>query len=103
MRFKNCKHKNLRVEADFADPIWCSDCDTNFELEEFPISNELVKELSSWALEYPEIFELAESEYEDIEIIKGEHNFRGKILKEKLQQELINTDILSVTFRSIRL
>jgi hypothetical protein len=103
MRFENCKHKNLRVEADFTDPIWCSDCDKNFELEEFPISKELIDELNSWALEYPEIYDLTENNSKDIEIIKREHNSRGIHLKEKLQQELINTDVSSVTFRSIRL
>ncbi|MFD0048385.1 hypothetical protein ACFVHQ_03430 [Actinomycetes bacterium NPDC127524] len=103
MRFKNCKHKNLRVEADFTDPIWCSDCDMNFELEEFPISKELIDELNSWALEYPDIYDLAENNSKDIEIIKLEHNSRGMNLKEKLQQELINTVVSSVTFRPIRL
>ncbi|MEW9110016.1 MAG: DUF5071 domain-containing protein [Cytobacillus gottheilii] len=47
--------KEIKVEGDMgADPIWCSRCGCNFDLEELPISDALKDELSSWSLKYGE-------------------------------------------------
>ncbi|WP_240056685.1 DUF5071 domain-containing protein [Bacillus mesophilum] len=47
--------KEIKVEGDMgADPIWCSRCGCNFDLEELPISDALKEELSSWGLTYGE-------------------------------------------------
>ncbi|MFJ7371087.1 hypothetical protein ACIQVU_16895 [Lysinibacillus sp. NPDC098008] len=45
----------LKIEGDVgADPIWCSRCGCNLDLEEVPISERLTEELLSWATKYGE-------------------------------------------------
>ena len=49
MSWEKCKHDNYKIEADFsADPIWCVRCSWNFDLDDFPLSEGLKKELIRW-------------------------------------------------------
>ncbi|WP_310793587.1 hypothetical protein [Salipaludibacillus neizhouensis] len=50
---ENGETHDIRIEGDVgADPIWCNRCSCNLDLEDFPVSEELAKELSYWALKY---------------------------------------------------
>ncbi|KAB8137831.1 hypothetical protein F9U64_07810 [Gracilibacillus oryzae] len=45
----------IKLEADIgADPLWCFHCGINLDLEDFPISDRLKKELMAWTLGYGE-------------------------------------------------
>jgi hypothetical protein len=34
---------DLKLEADFSpDPLWCKKCGCNLDIDEFPLSNEIV-------------------------------------------------------------
>jgi hypothetical protein len=94
MRFKNCKHKNLKLEADFTDPIWCVDCHWNFEVDDFPISEVLVEEINEWAVKYVEIYDMVDSRKQDAAAIKREHNNMGRTMTERLQKELDDRTII---------
>ncbi|PGZ90449.1 hypothetical protein [Bacillus sp. AFS029533] len=87
--FKNkCSHDELyRVEADFADPIWCAKCNWNFDIDDFKISEELYRELISWVLDYQKSVDLfkAPALPEDKKV---KHNEKGTLLAKKVQIEL---------------
>jgi hypothetical protein len=96
MFFKSkCNHVVYKLEADLADPIWCADCNWNFDLEELPLSEELIKELVQWILDYKKMNEVKVST-ESIKIMKAKHNEWGEKLRDKVQQEL--GDSISVIF-----
>lgn len=45
--------KNLKLEGDAGtDPIWCNQCGFNLNLEEVPLSHELITELDLWMRGY---------------------------------------------------
>lgn len=80
----------LKVEGDVgADPIWCNQCGCNVDLEDIPISIELKKELSEWAIKYGEwidwdLDQIIENGVEKEE----EHNRQGAYLTGKVKLEL---------------
>jgi len=76
-----------RVEADFADPIWCANCNWNFDIDDLPLTEELDRELTSWVLDYQNSVDLfkAPSLPEDKKI---KHNEIGELLAKKVQIEL---------------
>lgn len=73
----NCEFtKNFKLEADFsADPIWCNVCGCNFDIDEFPLTEDLKDELYKWTEQYKKTS------------VK-EHNAIGQKLTEKVQKEL---------------
>lgn len=86
--FKNkCSHEIYKVEADFADPIWCAKCNWNFDIDDIPLSEELDRELTLWVLEYQNSVDLfkAPSVTADKKI---KHNEKGTLLAKKVQIEL---------------
>ncbi|MDV2686494.1 hypothetical protein RYX56_19165 [Alkalihalophilus lindianensis] len=81
---------HLKVEGDVgADPIWCDRCGHNFELEEFPITNELKIELMEWATKYGEWidWDLDKLIPNGVEM-EEKHNKQGDYLTEKVKREL---------------
>lgn len=80
----------LKVEGDVgADPIWCSQCGCNFDLDDIPISNELKRKLSEWATRYGEWIDWdLDQIIENGVDIEEEHNRQGSYLTEKVKLEL---------------
>jgi hypothetical protein len=88
MLFKNkCNHTEYKLEADFADPVWCAKCSWNFDIEDLKISEELQKQLVFWVQEYIKIKNLKGSP-EEIMSMKLNFNKWGEMLKVKLELEL---------------
>ncbi|MGV8981142.1 hypothetical protein [Clostridium sp.] len=84
--FCNQKNYDLILEANYgADPIWCRKCGCNLDLDIFPLSQELIKELVNWVKNYSNLV-LDESEY--IYEVSKQHNKEGLKLLEKVQKEL---------------
>ncbi|TYR79316.1 hypothetical protein FZC66_14485 [Priestia megaterium] len=87
---ENGKTATLKVEGDVgADPIWCSECGCNYEVENFCLSTELQEQLTEWAGDYGAWFDwetdtLIENGIEMEQL----HNKRGKALTEQLEKEL---------------
>ena len=82
-----CKEQSydLMLEADIgADPIWCSKCGCNLDIDDVPLSQELKKELYIWVENYSETV-LDESEY--VYKVAQNHNKIGLKLLEKVQKE----------------
>lgn len=82
--------KDIKIEGDVgADPFWCNRCGCNMDIEEVPISYELAKELSSWAMKYGEWIDWSEDKLlpNGIEL-EDEFNQTGIILTEKVRKEL---------------
>lgn len=53
---EKCKHPALNVEADFsADPLWCSVCGYNLDIDDFPLTEELKEELFNWIQNFKEV------------------------------------------------
>ncbi|MBD8006800.1 hypothetical protein [Bacillus norwichensis] len=76
----------LKVEGDIgADPIWCSQCGANCDLEEIPVSKELKRELREWASMYGEWtnWDLDKLIPNGVEM-ENEHNIQGAKLTEKV-------------------
>lgn len=80
----------LKIEGDVgADPIWCSRCGCNLGIEDVPISDELAKELSYWAIKYGEWIEWDIDKLLPNGIELEDHfNQIGLVLTEKVKQEL---------------
>lgn len=84
------KTEDIKIEGDIgADPIWCSKCGCNFDLEEFSISADLKVELSSWGMKYGEWFDWDREEYlPNGEMLEEEFNKEGELLAAKVIKEL---------------
>lgn len=88
-----CEEKktfNVKVEGDLgADPIWCDLCYSNLDIEDAPLSKSLRAELMRWAWKYGEWMDW-EKEVLDPDGLqmKEKHNALGKLLSERVQEEL---------------
>lgn len=49
---KSGETRELLLEADTADPIWCRSCRCNLDMEDLSLSKELQIELETWASNY---------------------------------------------------
>ncbi|MGM0843916.1 MAG: hypothetical protein ACQEUT_02980 [Bacillota bacterium] len=80
----------LKVEGDVgADPIWCTQCGCNFDLENIPISKELKNELMDWVIKYGEWIDWDKDKLTPNGIeMEAEHNKQGVKLTEKVKGEL---------------
>ncbi|WP_245183632.1 MULTISPECIES: hypothetical protein [Lentibacillus] len=80
------------MEADYsADPLWCSKCGCNLDIDDFPLSDELKSELMNWVIEYGEILEqtdYGEKIKRDTAILVKSHDEKGLSLYQKLKFEL---------------
>jgi hypothetical protein len=95
---KRCNHqRSYKVEADFADPIWCAECNWNIDIDDLPISEELKKDFVKWEVEYQkEMSLLKEQESEHFQEFVSKHNDEGRRLAERLIREL--GENISITF-----
>ncbi|MFP3125632.1 hypothetical protein OH784_23390 [Ectobacillus funiculus] len=76
-----------KLEADFsADPIWCAECSYNFDLDDFPVSEGLKKELIRWAVAFQEVVDLYGSAPRQ-DAVKA-HNDWGRLLTAQVKSEL---------------
>ncbi|KWW17623.1 MULTISPECIES: hypothetical protein [Peribacillus] len=86
------------VEADYeTDPLWCENCGANLDIDVLPVSQNLMKEVEKWAINYGEWMDWEN----DRLMVKGEylemkHNEIGQSLTMKIKEEL---EGLSVVFK----
>lgn len=88
-----CKCKQITkitLEADFgSDPIWCSVCGYNLDLEELEISEELRQAIFIWENQFGEWLDLETDELEeDKQPLEEAFNLRGQELLMQLQKQL---------------
>ncbi|WP_409250776.1 hypothetical protein V1502_11430 [Bacillus sp. SCS-153A] len=81
---------DLKVKGDVgADPIWCSKCGTNLELEELGLSKELEEKLLKWANDYGEWIDWIKDELVKNGVeMEEEHNTKGRELTDCVIKEL---------------
>lgn len=86
---QNYSITNLNLEADFADPLWCAKCGHNLDLENLPISPQLMKEIEEWSIRYGKWIDLDTDTIVDNGIeLENKHNSEGLKIYEKLKYEL---------------
>lgn len=89
--FCSCeKLTHIKVEADFyTDPLWCSICGYNLDIDAFPLRELLKERLISWITEYETLLEehsnTLPSEYE---FNKRRHNQVGLELTEEIKKDI---------------
>lgn len=87
---KNCKHTSYKFEADFAaDPIWCNECGENFDIEEFPLTDELQEKLMQWISEYGKWIDLETDSLTEngLKLVEN-HNEKGIQLFQEVKKQL---------------
>lgn len=89
--FCSCERlTHIKVEADFyTDPLWCSICGYNLDIDEFPL-RELIKEkLMLWGEKYEDVLEenSHQSSFE-YELNKREYNQVGLELTEEIKKDI---------------
>ncbi|EON73461.1 hypothetical protein [Lysinibacillus sphaericus] len=86
----------LILEGDFgADPLWCGQCLANLELENLPLNDALLAELTSWMCNFGEWIDLEiDSFVEGKEHLAKVHDDQGTILAQQVASALG----ISVTF-----
>lgn len=91
------KTKHILFEADFADPIWCADCN----MDDFPVSAALRLRVERWTEDYGKWLDWERDKLKpDAETIEENFNNEGKLLSVAIQQELHD---LTITYRPSRL
>lgn len=100
----HCVHCNkslikLILEGDFgADPLWCGQCLANLELDDLPLSDSLITELTAWMCDFGEWIDIEKDSFiEGTEHLAQEHDKRGAQLAQKVADELGSG--VTVTFR----
>lgn len=91
MSLCQCKElKHLKIEADIgADPLWCNNCHSNLEVDEFPLSKALKKELFEWIDAYGTWIDWEKDGIVPNGVaLEEQHNERGEELTKKVKQEL---------------
>ncbi|MGE6259085.1 hypothetical protein ACQKCU_14455 [Heyndrickxia sporothermodurans] len=86
-----CEYTNsFKLEADFStDPIWCNVCGWNLDIEEFPLSDSLQKELLEWVSEYGKWIDLETDSLKENGLkLQGNHNKKGLQLFQKVKKQL---------------
>lgn len=89
--FCSCERlTHIKVEADFyIDPLWCSICGYNLDMDEFPL-RELIKEkLMLWVEKYEDVLEenSHQSSFE-YELNKRDYNQVGLELTEEIKKDI---------------
>ena len=69
----------LLIEGDFgADPLWCGQCLANLELEDIPLSEALLTELTTWMCDFGEWIDIEnDSIIEGAEHLAQAHDKQG--------------------------
>ncbi|KOS66720.1 hypothetical protein AEA09_18505 [Lysinibacillus contaminans] len=92
MHCENCKKAltTFIIEGDFgADPLWCGQCLANLELEEMPLSEALVTELTTWMCDFGEWIDIENDSFiEGAEHLAQAHDGQGTQLAQKVAAEL---------------
>ncbi|UOQ84708.1 hypothetical protein [Gracilibacillus salinarum] len=100
-----CSHNTYKMEADYsADPLWCSTCGFNLEMNDFPLSKQLKADLMEWMMEYGDILEQTdwgENIMDDTAILIKSHNKKGLRLHQKLKMELGDGYKVSYVYSSL--
>ncbi len=95
------KTKYILFEADFADPIWCADCNMNLDLDDFPVSAALKRRSRELDRRLWKIVDWKSDKLKpDAETIEENFNNEGKLLSVAIQQELHD---FTITYRPSRL
>lgn len=89
--FCSCERlTHIKVEADFyTDPLWCSICGYNLDIDEFPL-RELIKEkLMLWVEKYEDVLEENSHQLSfEYELNKREYNQVGLELTEEIKKDI---------------
>lgn len=91
----HCEHCHkplftLIIEGDFgADPLWCGQCHANLELEDMPLSEALLTELTTWMCDFGEWIDIENDSFiEGAEHLAQAHDKQGLLLVQKVKAEL---------------
>lgn len=78
----------ILVEAEVcADPVWCGHCQANLDLDDFPVSEEIKKELTNWNSDFDK--HLTANKYKGVKQSYAEKlNEEGQQLARRLSEEL---------------
>ncbi|MFJ7735920.1 hypothetical protein ACIQ2D_06200 [Lysinibacillus sp. NPDC097287] len=92
MHCEHCKKQiiTLIIEGDFgADPLWCGQCLANLELEELPLSEAIITELTTWMCDFGEWIDIENDSFiEGTEHLAEAHDKQGALLAQKVSAEL---------------
>ncbi|MDQ0231700.1 hypothetical protein [Metabacillus malikii] len=89
---------NLKLEGDVgADPVWCKECGCNLEVEDFDVSEALVKKLFEWSSSYGLWIDWeTDTLRQNGLLLENKFNQIGKLLVNELAMEL--GDLYNITF-----
>lgn len=97
-----CEHchqpiKILLLEGDFgADPLWCGHCQANLELEQLPLDESLLSELTTWMCNFGEWIDLeTDSFIAGMDTLAKSHDVQGEDLAKKVAEAFA----IPVTFK----
>ena len=97
-----CEHchqtiKTLLLEGDFgADPLWCGHCHANLELEQLPLDESLLTELTTWMCNFGEWIDLeTDSFIPGMDTLAKSHDVQGEDLAKKVAEAFA----IPVTFK----
>ncbi|SDN84675.1 hypothetical protein [Alkalicoccus daliensis] len=81
---------SLKVEGDVgADPIWCSICGANLNVDDLPVSRSLKIDLEKWSLQYGEWINWENDTLTSNGIeLEHLHNSKGELLTKRLREEV---------------
>lgn len=87
---KDGRTTNITLEGDFgADALWCTNCQYNLDVEDTILSDCLKDALLEWAAQYGIWIDLeTDMLVDDAQTLEQTHNAAGKVLVEKLKDEL---------------
>lgn len=89
--FCSCERlTHIKVEADFyTDPLWCSICGYNLDIDEFPLTELIKEKLMLWVEKYEDVlgrnFHQSSFEYE---LNKRDYNQVGLELTEEIKKDI---------------
>lgn len=89
--FCSCERlTHIKVEADFyTDPLWCSICGYNLDIDEFPLTELIKEKLMLWVEKYEDV--LGENSHQssfEYELNKREYNQVGLELTEEIKKDI---------------
>lgn len=88
----NCPNgtNEIIIEAEYqTDPIWCKNCGTNLDIDDFPLNEGLKEEIVQWVMKYGEWID-----WENDNLIANggdlekQFNEAGKNLAQKVKEDL---------------
>ncbi|NBI31054.1 hypothetical protein [Chengkuizengella marina] len=81
---------DLKLEAEFfTDPIWCTICGYNLDLEDLSVSPELLENIEKWASRYGEWIDYDRDTLVTRGIeLENKHNEEGQKIYKMLKNEL---------------